>query len=54
MIDFIIANSADPDEMWHSVAFHLGLLCLQKYLLAYAKFRLSKILAKWRNHSVVY
>ena len=25
-------NSADPDEMLHHAAFHLGLHCLQKYL----------------------
>ena len=28
---FILANSADPDEMQQFVAFHLGLHCLQKY-----------------------
>ena len=28
----ILANSADPDEMQHDVAFHLGLHCLPKYL----------------------
>ena len=27
-IDFVLANSADPDEMPHYVAFHLGLHCL--------------------------
>ena len=27
----ILANSADPDEMQHYAAFHLGLHCLQKY-----------------------
>ena len=26
-IDFALANSADPDEMPHNVAFHLGLHC---------------------------
>ena len=30
MIDFVPTNSADPDEMPHFVAFHLGLNCLQK------------------------
>ena len=30
-IDFVLANSADPDEMPHYVAFHLGLHCLSKY-----------------------
>ena len=31
-IFFTFTNSADPDEMQHSAAFHLGLQCLQKYL----------------------
>ena len=28
-IAFILANSADPDEMQHSAALHLGLQCCQ-------------------------
>ena len=28
-----LANSADPDEMQHYAAFHLGLRCLPKYPL---------------------
>ena len=32
-INFQLANSADPDEMLDGAAFHLGLHCLQKYLL---------------------
>ena len=32
-IGFIFANSADPDEMLHYAAFHLGHHCLPKYLL---------------------
>ena len=31
-IDFVLANSGDPDEMRHFRLFHLGLRCLQKYL----------------------
>ena len=31
MIDFVLANSADPDEMVHEAAFHLDLHCLPKY-----------------------
>ena len=27
-IKLVLANSADPDEMPHYAAFHLGLLCL--------------------------
>ena len=30
-IVFILVNSADPDEMQHYAAFHLGLHCLPKY-----------------------
>ena len=30
-IDFVLANSADPGEMQHYGAFHLGLHCLPKY-----------------------
>ena len=30
-IKFVLANSADPDEMPHHAAFHLGLHCLQMY-----------------------
>ena len=29
-IDFVLANSADPGEMPHYVAFHLGLHCLPR------------------------
>ena len=32
-IVLVLANSVDPDEMWHDGAFHLGLHCLLKYLL---------------------
>ena len=28
----ILANSANPDELQHYAAFHLGLHCLPKYL----------------------
>ena len=29
--NFVLANSADPDEMQHNAAFHLGLHFLPKY-----------------------
>ena len=29
-IGFVLANSADPDEMLNYAAFHLGLHCLPK------------------------
>ena len=29
----MLANSADPDELQHYAAFHLGLHCLSKYLI---------------------
>ena len=32
MIDFVLANSADPDEIPLYVGFYLGLQCLPKYL----------------------
>ena len=31
LIDFVLANSADPDEMQHHAAFHMGIHCLPKY-----------------------
>ena len=43
-IDFVLANSAEPDEMPHYAAFHLGLYCLPKYLLSWMKVEISKIL----------
>ena len=30
-IDFVLANSVNPDEMLHIAAFHQGLHCLSKY-----------------------
>ena len=30
-IEFVLANSADPDELSYGAAFHLGLHCLPKY-----------------------
>ena len=30
-IDFLLANSVDPDEMWQNAAIHLGIYCLPKY-----------------------
>ena len=30
-IDFVLPNSADPDEVPHFAAFHLDLHCLQMY-----------------------
>ena len=33
-IVYILANSADPDEMLHYVAFFLGLHCLPKELVS--------------------
>ena len=33
MINFVLANSADSEEMLHHAALHLGLHCLSKYQL---------------------
>ena len=32
-IDFVLANSADPDETLHDLAFHQGLHCMPNYPL---------------------
>ena len=37
-IYFVLENSADPDEMLHYEAFHLGRHCLQRYWFKAAKF----------------
>ena len=37
-MDFVRANSAEPDEMPHYAAFHLGLGCLPKYLFKGVQF----------------
>ena len=39
-VNFRLANSADPDEMPHYAAFHLGLQCLPKY--PFRGFRYAK------------
>ena len=39
--DFVLANSADSDEMPHYVAFYLGLHCSQKYL--FSGFQSTKV-----------
>ena len=31
-IDFVLSANADPGEMPHHVAFHVGFHCLPKYL----------------------
>ena len=40
-IVFILANSADPDEMSRSVAFYLNLYCLPKYMLRGSQYTLE-------------
>ena len=37
-IDFVLANSADPDEILPYAAFHLGVHCLPKH-----PFRVSSL-----------
>ena len=38
-IDFILAKSADPDEMPYNAIFHLGLHCLPEYSLMVSDHR---------------
>ena len=43
----VITNSADPDEMLHYAAFHLGLHYLSKYCLGVSGLqRVNKALGK--------
>ena len=39
-MDFVLANNADPDEIPHYTAFHLGPHCLPKYL--FSRFPFNK------------
>ena len=41
-IVFILANSADPDEIQHYAAFHLDLHCLPKYMYSFRDFQYTK------------
>ena len=53
-----MANNVDPDQMLHSVAFHLGLLCLQGLsvpilrVITVKYFRSSMVGIPWL-HSVI-
>ena len=52
MVAFILANSADPDEMQHYAALHLGLHCLAKnpfICIQNEKDLIDKRLSKSRN-----
>ena len=50
-MDFVMANSVDPDEMPHDAAFHQGLHCLPKHLFRY--FSSSKgLTAKWDTAAI--
>ena len=40
----ILINSADPYEMQHCAAFHLGLHCLSKYLLRGFQYTVKPVL----------
>ena len=44
MMDFVLANKADPDKRLHDAAFHLGLhyVCLPKYPKEKNNFRISQ------------
>ena len=41
-IDFVLENSADPDEMAHHAAFYQGLTCLPKYPFSGVRFCYTK------------
>ena len=41
-VDFVLANSADPDGMLLYTAFHLSLLCLPKYPFWGSRFQRVK------------
>ena len=43
---FVLANSADPDEMPRSAAFHLSLHCLQNYPV-YKSVNWSLLIQTW-------
>ena len=44
---FVLANCADPGEMQHYAAFHLGFHCLQKYLF------IGFLVAQWLSGRVL-
>ena len=49
-IFFVFADSGDPDEMPHNVAFHLGLNCFSKYLfMGFPVFKGLKIKVLIKN-----
>ena len=43
-------NSVDPDEMPHSVAFHLGLHCLPKHMFTGFHDTKSGGFSNWLGH----
>ena len=45
-INFVLAYSADPDEMLHKAAFHLGLYCLSKYQLRGSGLQMVKSMTR--------
>ena len=53
LLFFIIANSANPDEMPHYAAFHLELHCLPRYLLVDLT-RVSRMKMASCQHAVQY
>ena len=48
-IIFVLTNSVDPDEMSYYTAFHLGLHCLQKYVISIQKFNIVKNEPVYKN-----
>ena len=50
---FFIANSADPDEMLHHVAFLLDLHCLPKYLFTSIQNEKGAVLNVLSNIAII-
>ena len=48
-IFFTFANSVDPDEMPHNVAFHLGLHCLSRVIIFFKIDFLSDVFFSFTN-----
>ena len=48
----ILAGSADPDEMQHFAAFHLGLHCLPKYMYLFRGFQYTGLKEAFAHYAI--